>query len=241
MQFILLNTIKYGDKAFVLQVYSREEGRISLFLRGVGRNSNYRAWMHKLSIMEAEMVERSNGMPVIKEMRPVRELLSIRSSVIKGGIALFMSELVLKGIREVEASREMFDFLVRGINLLEECREGVANFPIYFLTHFCRVAGFAPTDNYSPQHQRFSPLLGRFVEEDSRFVERDRMGSPLFEHEASLLLHLLLQLPEEELHTLPFDREVRYRLAGGLLGYLSLHLGTPVELKSLDILHQLGN
>ena len=91
MQFILLNTIKYGDKAFVLQVYSREEGRISLFLRGVGRNSNYRAWMHKLSIMEAEMVERSNGMPVIKEMRPVRELLSIRSSVIKGGIALFMS------------------------------------------------------------------------------------------------------------------------------------------------------
>lgn len=150
MQFILLNTIKYGDKAFVLQVYSREEGRISLFLRGVGRNSNYRAWMHKLSIMEAEMVERSNGMPVIKEMRPVRELLSIRSSVIKGGIALFMSELVLKGIREVEASREMFDFLVRGINLLEECREGVANFPIYFLTHFCRVAGFAPTDNYSP-------------------------------------------------------------------------------------------
>ena len=152
-----------------------------------------------------------------------------------------MSELVLKGIREVEASREMFDFLVRGINLLEECREGVANFPIYFLTHFCRVAGFAPTDNYSPQHRRFSPLLGRFVEEDSRFVERDRMGSPLFEYEASLLLHLLLQLPEEELHTLPFDREVRYRLAGGLLEYLSLHLGTPVELKSLDILHQLGN
>ena len=67
------------------------------------------------------------------------------------------------------------------------------------------------------------------------------MRSPLFEHEASLLLHLQLQLPEEELHTLPFDREVRYRLAGGLLEYLSLHLGTPVELKSLDILHQLGN
>lgn len=232
MQFIVLNTIKYGDKAFVVQAYSRECGRISLFLRGTGRNSNYRAWMHKLSLMEAELVEREGGMPVIKEMRPVRELCSIRSSIMKGGIAIFISELVLKAVREEEANAGMYAFLTRAVEMLEECREGTANFPVYFMTHFCRISGFAPSDNFSALSRFFSPLLGRFVREDES-------AGALFAEDLSLLLHKLLSPPEGGLGGISSNGETRYKLAGRLLEYLSMHLGTPIELKSLDILHEI--
>lgn len=240
-QIIVLHTIKHGDSGMVIQCYSDSAGRISVYLRGASRKGTVLANLHRLSILDIVTYSNGSSMPVIREMTPAVPLPSVRTDIYKNSIALFISELLTKSIREIEPNPALYQFLASSIQLLEHSREGIANFHICFLVHLSRMMGFMPLDNYSPQTPVFNILSAGFRETETAgnsYAGANPGPGFDFSPEESVLLHRILNTPVTSLAEIKCRGELRFAFAKQMVRYLSHHLESPLEIKSLDILHE---
>ena len=65
----------------------------------------------------------------------------------KSTIALFLSEILYKAIRESDPSEELFNFLFHSIEWLDNTESGLSTFHIQFIAKLTRYLGFA-LDHY---------------------------------------------------------------------------------------------
>lgn len=242
-RIIVLHTIKHGDNGLVLQCYSNNAGRQSLYLRISSRNKVSIANIHRLNILDIVTYSNGSSMPTIKEMEPVTKLGSMRTNIFKNTIAIFLSELLAKSIRESEANPQLFNFLSSSINILEHLEDGEANFHIHFLVHLSKMLGFMPTDNYSQQMPLFNIPTARFCEGERFFdgkycVVRTTDSAGCFSEAESALLHTLLNTRAISSGEIKCNGELRLSFAKQMIRYLSHHLGMNLEIKSLDVLHE---
>ena len=238
-RIIVLHLTKYGDSGLIVHAIDRETGRTSLFLRGAGRgrNSSATALLHPLSIHQAVTVTSSAGrMPYLREYAPVRNLANLRTDIVKSSIALFISEILYRSIRESDTDTQLFDWLEDAIVMLDALDDGAANFHLWFLTGLAVRTGFRPENNYSPERPLFDPQAARFVETGPW-----RETSDLFSETHSLLLHQSLSLPPAEFLALRLASTTRRSFAELMIRYLSWHWGIQPDIKSLDVLHAVFN
>lgn len=243
-QIIVLHTIKHGDSGLVVQCYSNTAGRQSLYFRSGGRNRSTASLLHKLNILD--VVAYSNGtqsMPTIKEISAPHNLASLRGDIFKSTIAIFISELIGRTIKESEANPVLYSFLSSSVQILEHITDGVANFHIHFIAHLCKMLGFMPLDNYSPATPLFDMAAAKFAMEP--FGGRT-YGSQLMPLQESQLLHALMNTPSTNLeklccngNELKVNGDLRFSFAKRMIEYISFHIGNTIEIKSLDILHQI--
>lgn len=243
-QIIVLHTIKHGDTGIVVQCYSNTAGRTALYFRGSSKKMRNAAILHKLNILD--VVTYSNGtqsMPTIREITMPYNLSSLRSDIYKSSIAIFISELLGKTIREAEANPHLYNFISSSIQILEHITEGVANFHIHFITHLCKMLGFMPLDNYSTSTPIFDIATAKFTVHP---FGQPMYGSQLMDERESALLHSLMNTPSTNLEKLKCDslelhlnRETRLGYSKRMIEYISYHIGNNIEIKSLDILHQI--
>ncbi len=243
-QIIVLHTIKHGDTGIVVQCYSNTAGRTALYFRGSSKKSNNASLLHKLNILDVVAYSSGNGtMPTIKEISVPYNLSTLRSDIYKSSIAIFISELLGKTVREAEANPHLYSFISSSVQILEHTTDGVSNFHIHFLTHLCKMLGFMPMDNFSSTSPIFDMASARFIPQP--FGAAPYGCQPIGQVE-SRLLHTLMGTPStnlgklycggEELH---LNGEVRLSFAKRMIEYISHHIGNTIEMKSLDILHQI--
>lgn len=242
-QIIVLHTIKHGDTGIVVQCYSSTAGRCALYFRASSKNRVSASLLHKLNILD--VVTYSNGsqsMPTIKEISAPYRIAAIRSDICKSSIAIFISELLGRTVREEEANPHLYSFLSSSIQILEHIEHGVPNFHIHFITHLCKMLGFMPMDNYSSATPIFDMATAKFTFAPAGYVYGTQMLGP----EESQLLHALLNTPSTNLeklfcgsHELKINGEARLAYTKRMIEYISHHIGNNIEIKSLDILHQI--
>lgn len=236
-QIIVLHTIRHSDSGVVVQCCSREKGRESLYLHVSQKNRTRLSDFHRLSILDTVTFSKGSFMPVIREYAPACRLDNIRTDVCKGTVAIFLSELLLKSIREANVESHLYDFLVSSIKMLENLTEGTANFHLHFMVKLCRFLGIMPTNDYSGPESIFSLPAAKFT--DSRMPE-EQLAMCLTRQE-SQLLHRLMETPATRLGEISLTGAARNRFAREILRYISYHMGIDIELKSLDVLHEVFN
>ena len=243
-QIIVLHTIKHGDTGIVVQCYSNTAGRCALYFRASSKKRNNTSLLHKLNILD--VVTYSNGtqsMPTIKEISSPFNLATIRGDIYKSSIAMFMSELLGKTVREEEANPHLYSFLSSSIQILEHTEQGVANFHIHFTTHLCKMLGFMPSDNYSSSNPLFDIATAKFTVAPAPAYS---YGHQLIGETESMLLHSLMNTPSTNLEKLycnnqelKINGQIRLSYTKHMIEYISHHIGNTIEIKSLDILHQI--
>lgn len=243
-QIIVLHTIKHGDTGIVVQCYSSTAGRTALYFRGSSKKMNNASLLHKLNILDVVTFSNTSGsMPTIREMGIPYNLSSLRSDIYKSTMAIFLSEILGKTVRESEANPHLYSFISSSIQILEHTDEGVANFHIHFLTHLCKMLGFMPTDNYSSSAAVFDMATAKFIPAPFGAAP---YGSMLMSETESMLLHTLMNTPSTNLgklycgaQELQLNGQLRNSYAKRMIEYISHHIGNTIEIKSLDILHQI--
>ncbi len=145
-------------------------------------------------------------------------------------------------MREEEANPHLYSFLSSSIQILEHIEHGVPNFHIHFITHLCKMLGFMPMDNYSNATPIFDMATAKFTFAPAGYVYGTQMLGP----EESQLLHALLNTPSTNLEKLfcgsqelKINGEARLAYTKRMIEYISHHIGNNIEIKSLDILHQI--
>ena len=241
-QIIVLHTIKHGDNGVVIQCYSNTVGRTALYLRVSAKNKIILSNLHRLNILDVVTYNSGSSMPTIRELAPSVRLDSLRTNIYKSTIAIFLSELLVKCVRESEQNAPLYNFLVSSINVLEHLGEGIANFHIHFMVHLCKLLGFMPTDNYSPELSVFDMEKAIFRKPHYFYDLRDESmkiadEARVFTPQQSQLLHQLLNTKVIDIAGLRCTGDMRLQFAKQMLDYISHHLGIVLEIKSLDVLH----
>lgn len=210
-EIIVLHVTKTGDNSAVIHTLSREYGRRSFIVRGLGKGSVMTLFL-PLNILECEVKE-SSGSGLWQLRKPVLAypLLGIRDNLYKNSISLFMSEVLYRVIHEGTGDLQLFDWCRQSILLLDAIGSDFSNFHIRFLLELASELGFAPAS------ADLSPFAGEDADVLERFLEEPFVNSML----------------------IPMSGDRRARVADALLRYISYHTDSSVNVNSLKVLHEI--
>jgi DNA repair protein RecO (recombination protein O) len=144
---IILRTIKYSESSVICDIFTKEFGLRTYIVSGV------RQQKAKISL---GMLRPMNWVEFIayhredKEINRVKELKSdiiynkIPYSLIRGSIALFITELTQKTVKETVENAELYEFLQNTFIFLDSSEEKLNNFHLSFMAKLSIFLGFMP-------------------------------------------------------------------------------------------------
>lgn len=208
--FIVLAVTKVGDKSLVLHTLSPMWGRRS-FITGVSAKAPM-VLFQPLSMLEAEVVENpKSDLWRLREIRGISPLNGIRGDVRKNAVSLFLSEVLLRTIKEGENDPGLYEWCAGSILTLDAMENDFSNFHLRFLLELAAKLGF------SPSIENLMPFAGENLP----------------------VVRQLLTLGAAESMLIPMNGQQRNAVAGLLIDYISYHSETRVQIRSLAVLREL--
>jgi len=235
---IVLSHVNYSETSIICKILTEELGLRTYIINGVrsAKAKNKLVFFQPLSYLNMVVYERAGkDIQRIKEYRPARVFQSIPFDVVKSGIALFITEVLIKSIGAQEADKNLFHFLeVECIAYLEE-QAMSKYFPFYFTLALTRYLGFYPNNNYDAVHRPFFDLMeGLFIDESATIEQQLIMTRQYSRYFSSCL-----DKDISELEQLGIDRQERRKLLQWLIRYYRLHVSNFEKLQSLEVLEEI--
>lgn len=233
---VVLHTLKYNDSSNIVDIYTREEGRMSFLVKiPRSKKSGVRSVLFQpLAIVELEADVRPNtSLHRVKEVKSLYPFSSLPYHPYKSSIAMFLAEFLFRALKEEAPNVPLFIYLQHSILWLDECGErSFVNFHLVFLMRLSRFLGLYPNvDDYVPGcyfdmlNACFTPLLPT--------------GGTFLKPEEASRIRLLLRMNYDTMHLFQMNRMERNRCLMVINDYYRLHLPDFPILKSLDVLKEL--
>jgi DNA repair protein RecO (recombination protein O) len=147
---IVLGSINYKDTSIITKIYTEEFGLRSYIVNGAksSKKGNKMAYFQSLSLLDMVVYENeSRDIQRISEQRLFHAFNSISFHHTKNIIVMFLSELLLKCLKEESANPHKFIFLVNEIISLDESKKGFEDFHLHFMMKLSSYMGFQPTNS----------------------------------------------------------------------------------------------
>ena len=227
---VILHVTKHNDTTLIVNAYTEKYGRVAyLFVIGNSKASRMkRMLLSPLSIVTIECDYRAKeGLQKIRNVEAL-VLQQLQFDAVKGSVALFLSEFLMRVIREPEPYPKFFKFLTDTISLYNVMEEGKANFHLCFLFNLSSFMGFFPDTGSYIKGAYFDMLNGEFV------TSRPTHNHILMPGDAEKFM-LLSRMNFSNLHLFKFSRDERREALERMVEYYRIHQGFA-ELKSTEIL-----
>lgn len=219
---IVLNYIKYKESSIIVKVYTELFGIQSYVVNGVRSSrakSNRIALFQPLTLLDMVVYHKSDreALHRLSEVRNLHPFSQLPFDMIKTSLAIFITELLGKCLKEEESNPALFEFLQQAVTELDDVSQGLESFHLVFM---CRLASY----------------LGFGIESNGQFqsVLSEYRYSDLADQKLKEAFALLLHDEIEELRRA--GSQLRGRLLAQMLFYYRTHLEGFGDMKSLEIL-----
>lgn len=235
---VALRTIRYSDSNSILTVYSRERGRLALYVpAGNGRSaSRYRALTQPMSVFEC--VAEIKGGREIHRFKDIKAddgcLQGAVADPVRSVLSLFLADFFASVLKEPLPDEAMFELLrtaSRNIAGLPSSR--LSNLHIATLVTALRILGIEPDTSTVGEGRFFDMGEGLWTD---NIADYNRYCLSL---EESAFVALLARMTHSNQHLFRFSRQQRNDIVEGILKYFSLHGFGKLELASLPVLREL--
>lgn len=233
---IVLRTVKYSDSRMIVDMFTRETGRVS-FAVSVTRSP-------RPSAVRRQVLQPLALLEVVCDVRPGRQLhrlhsahpacapASLSADPCKLSVALFMAEFLCHALRSEQRNAPLFDYIADSIQWLDGCSDGCANFHLVFLMRLSRFLGFFPNlEDYRPGCF-FDLRAGCFS--DVRPCHHD-----VLQPDEASRIQLMMRMNFSTMHLYRLSRDERNRLVEVVIWYYRIHIPSFPELRSLAVLREL--
>ncbi|RYC68081.1 MULTISPECIES: DNA repair protein RecO [Spirosoma] len=220
---IALSYIRYRETSIIARVYTEEFGLQSYIVNGVrsAKSKNNRiALFQPLTLLDMVVYYKNDrDLHRLSEVKTLHPFQSLPFEVTKSTIALFVTEMLNKVLKEEAGSPVLFRFLLDSVLFLEEARSNYENFHLIFLLKLSFFLGFGPEGAREFEDQlrenSYPFLPDAAVEEALNTMLRKPFGTPI-----------------------SLTRTARNELANALVAYYQIHIDTVGEVKSLPVLRE---
>jgi DNA repair protein RecO (recombination protein O) len=226
---LVLQTIRHGDQSVVARMFTRQRGLVSFLVKGVyARKSGKAAILQAMNLVHVAFRNRENrDLQMPTDLKMHHAYRNVPFSPVSVAQLVFISEVLIKTLRDLEPDDQLFDYVQGMLLALDEQTEVIADFHLRFLLDYSNFLGIRPQMNFSDECKYFDPSAGEFI-------GFPRTGTwPL---DLSEQLAILMEIPFEELYLRKSNRYQRQLLTDHLLGYYKCHFPSVGEFKSPEVL-----
>ena len=209
IEAIVLGYTKFGENSVVVHTLSEEYGRRGFLVR-IGKKAGM-VLLLPMNILEMDIVPNPKSTLWSARNLTARDPLNgIRGNLYKNTMSLFLSEVLLRTVRDGQAEDGLYPWCTRSILTLDTLEADFSNFHIRFLLELAGALGFRPS-----------------LEDIAPFAEK---------HLAQLKPFLTSTFTESML--IPLRGEDRNALCEDLLRYLEYHTESSIRVHSLAVLRE---
>ena len=257
---IVLRSLKYGDKRLIVDMFTRQYGRLSYIvpLSTSARSKIKKQYFQPLTLLYIEGNYRQQSdlqhLSDASLLSPPTSLLTVPTKL---ALSLFVAEFLCHALRDEQQNEPLFDYIQGSVEWLDAAEQSYANFHLVFLMRLSRFLGFYPnlnlqTSNVKLQTSNFKPQTSNFKLQTSNFklqtyfdlrsatfcteppLHRDFLMPQEAQH-----IQTLMRMDFPTMHLFHLSRTERNRILEILLVYYRIHLPSFPDLRSLSVLHEL--
>lgn len=239
-QGIVLHSVRYSDTAVIVTIFTKNFGRMSYMVYGPGKKkaSVRTSFLQPMTLVDL-VVKHQQGRDIqqIKEVKASPSLVEIHSNPVKSSIALFLSELLYKIIKQPESDVQLFEFVRNSILILEDLKlqNEISNFHLLTMVKLTRFLGFFPNAEdileVDVSKMNFDLLNGEFI---CQIPSHEYYLKSRETH----LFWKFMYASYEQTNLISLSRPMRQSLLNSMILYYKLHLPDFHGLKSLAILEE---
>lgn len=226
---IVLHQFKYDDKKRIITIYTEEFGRSTYIVANSKKNKIN--LFRPFYLLNLEVVHNPKStLHKISEVSMEYNFKSIPYDFSKSAIALFLSEMLYKILKEESSNHQLFEFLISSIKLLDEQKENINSFHIVFLNQLTCYLGFQPEQ--VPLMPYFDMIEGIFCSkkpEHKHFLVK--ADTEIFYKSLCIDFNQQLSISKNE----------KICLLKNIIEYYKIHFESIGEVKSLDVLIDVFN
>ena len=163
---IVFKTFKYSETSLIVRIYTEKLGIQSYMINRVRHKQakTKPALLQGLSVLDMVVYHRQNKkIQHIKELKLSYVFSAIPFDIVRSSIALFITEILYKTVKEEEANTAQFEFLVSFIQYLDLTKLPTGNLHLWFMLHWSAFLGFLPQNNFEHHTSAFFDIAsGKF-------------------------------------------------------------------------------
>ncbi|GIV36557.1 MAG: DNA repair protein RecO [Cyclobacteriaceae bacterium] len=206
---VVFRFTRFRETSVIASIFTARFGLQSYIINSVRTAKSRMALFQPLTLLDMVVYHRENAnINRTKEVKCLYPYQTLHRDIRKSAIAIFITEVLNKTVKEESHSEEMFNFISQSLMQLDGLKEQYENFHLHFLIGLSRRLGFGLTQA-----------------EDAAFH---------FAGDEESLKCLEEFLAGNWQITMPVQR--RRALLQGLLQFYQSHLDTMGELKSAEVL-----
>jgi DNA repair protein RecO (recombination protein O) len=216
---IVLNYLKYGETSIITKILTEDFGVQSYIVNGA-RSKKPRfsiSYFQPLTLLNMVVYKKKNAnLNRISEIDCASAASSIPLNIHKTGIALFISEILNRVLKEEMEDRQLFDFVYHAIQILDHQKQDFENFHLLFLIKLSGNLGF-------------SPVTGK------------ELITQLYQHpdEDMWEINCFDQLIQSDFTSkIKLNVRLRRKLLDDLIMYYHLHLDNLGPIRSMEVLRE---
>ena len=142
---VVFRFTRYGETSIIVTIFTELFGLQSYMVNGI-RSKNARnkiALYQPLTLLNLVVYHReSANIERIREASLLYPYRTLTSDIRKSTLAIFLTELMNKTIREESHTSAMFSFIAESLVTLDELEKGYENFHLIFMLRLARNLGF---------------------------------------------------------------------------------------------------
>jgi DNA repair protein RecO (recombination protein O) len=142
---IVFRFTRFRETSIIVTIFTEHFGLQSYIVNGV-RTASARGKMalyQPLTLLDLVVYHKEHANILrIKEIKCLHQYQSLSTDIKKSAIAMFLTELVNKTIKDESHAHDLFAFLFDSMITLDEMASGYENFHLVFMIRLSRLLGF---------------------------------------------------------------------------------------------------
>jgi DNA repair protein RecO (recombination protein O) len=222
---IALSYIRYRETSIIVKIYTEQFGIQSYIVNGVrsAKTKNNRiAFFQPLTLLDLVVYHKNKEQTLhrLSEVKCSQPFSSLPFDFVKSSMAMFITELLVKTLREEEQNEVLFQFLSESILELENIHQHYENFHLMFMAKLAFYLGFGSETAAEIEEQLTQSLY----------------PIPL-DATAQEALQVFILAPYTYPYTL--DRLRRNQILDALVFFYKINLEDMGDIRSLEVLREM--
>lgn len=141
---IVFRFTKYGDSSIIVTIFTEMFGLQTYIVNGIrSKNAKSKIALYQpLTLLELVVYHRESAtIKRIKEVKCFHPYQSIQQDIRKSTLAMFITELINKAVKEESHAKDLCEFLITSFITLDTMTSNIENFHLVFLLKLGRFLG----------------------------------------------------------------------------------------------------
>lgn len=231
---IILHTTNYSETSLVVKIYTEQSGMGTFIVSGVrSKKSRFSSSIFQpLSLVEVIAAGKpGQTMHRISDIQLSPPFTGIPGDMIKSTIAIFLSEIIYRSVKEEEINNPLFNFLINGIQILDLSHQNCSRFHIYFMIQLSRYLGIFPNGEFVKGVSYFDlreGLLKNTIPPHAEFLDT---------HQTAILFELMGK-SFDNFHEVVISQTVSKSILNALVTYFEIHQTHGSQIRSHKVLEE---